>query len=492
MVVIVFEIKYRDVMGRIGILDVNGKRVETPLVLPVINPRINTITTSEIKDIGFQGVITNSYIIYRDRELNEKAVKEGVHKLLDFDGLIMTDSGSYQLFRYGRVDIDPIQIIEFQDAIKTDIGVILDIPTPPDVNHERALKDLNETIARAKASIKLPRKNFLAGTVQGSTHMDLREKAAKEMGELDFDLYPIGGVVPLMEDYRFPDLAKVIMHSKKYLPLDKPVHLFGAGHPLIFAFAIALGCDIFDSAAYSIYAKDGRYITAEGTMSLESLSDFPCQCNVCSNYSPKELMSLSSDERTKTLAKHNLHATLAEINRIKVAIRDGSLWELVQVRARSHPALLEALMLITGKYAGQMLNFDPVTKKSAFFYSGPESIKRPEVKRHLTRLKEIKTKAENLVLLPDIEKPYADYYGVSSSATHHVCIASPIFGIIPLEVEGTYPLNQHERPGILDGDQINFMKETAKAYAEEFKRYSYTKTLSFWELKERPFQIWVS
>ncbi len=73
-----FEIKYRDVMGRIGILDVNGKRVETPLILPVINPRINQITPDEIKKMGFQGIITNSYRIFKDPELKEKAEEIGL------------------------------------------------------------------------------------------------------------------------------------------------------------------------------------------------------------------------------------------------------------------------------------------------------------------------------------------------------------------------------------------------------------------------------
>jgi len=482
-----FEIKYRDVMGRIGILDVNGKKVETPLILPVINPKINQITPDEIKKMGFQGIITNSYIIFKDRELKEKAEKIGLPKLLDFDGLIMTDSGSFQLFRYGKITIDPQEIVKFQETIKSDIGVILDIPTPPDVSHDKALEDLEETLKRAKASIKIPRKNFLAGTIQGSTHMDLREKSATEMGKLGFDLYPIGGVVPLMENYRFSELVNVIMHSKKNLPLNKPVHLFGAGHPMIFAFAVAMGCDIFDSAAYALYAKDGRYITAEGTLHLKNMSDLPCPCNVCTAYSPKKLLDLPPEERTKLLAMHNLHATLAEIKRIKVSIREESLFELVQRRARSHPALLDALRLFTSEYAEQTMAFNPVTKKSAFFYSGPESLDRPEVKRHLKRIEEITTKAENLVLLPDSEKPYANFYGSSSNRTYHVCIASPVFGIIPLEVEEIYPLNQHERPRILDADQISLMQKTTRAYAKGFKKTFLHEELKFLKIKGETF-----
>ncbi|MDP6459926.1 MAG: tRNA-guanine transglycosylase, partial [Candidatus Hydrothermarchaeota archaeon] len=187
-----FEIKYRDAIGRIGLLEAREKRIETPALLPVVNPRIQRITPREIADIGYEGLITNAYIIHRDENLRRRALEEGLHEMLGYDGLVMTDSGSYQLYGYGDVNVDPLDIVEFQDTIGSDIGVILDIPTPPDRNHDKTEKDLSETIRRAKASSELPRKMLLAGTAQGGLHLDLREEAARELARLSFDLYPIG------------------------------------------------------------------------------------------------------------------------------------------------------------------------------------------------------------------------------------------------------------------------------------------------------------
>lgn len=470
-----FELKYRDAMGRIGVLHVKGRKVETPLILPVINPSVQQITPEEMKKMGFPGVITNAYIIKQDASLCEQALKRGVHGLLDFDGLVMTDSGSYQLYEYGRVDVGPGEIVEFQRDIGADIGVILDIPSPPDIDIEAAERDVDETLKRAKDSIPLKGDMLLCGTIQGSTHPELREKAAKEMGRLDFDIYPIGGVVPLMADYRFKDLAEVVMHAKKYLPPEKPVHLFGCGHPMIFALACAMGCDIFDSAAYALYAKDGRYITAGGTLRLKELREFPCSCPICSDNTPKDVLSLNESDRTDVLSRHNLYASIEEIKRVRQSIYDGSLLELVEKQSRSHPYLLHALKHFLSY---DIERHDPVTKRSAFFYSGSESLKRPEIKRHLARLKEIE-KGKNLVLLPDTEKPYSKAYATASTSEYHICIASPVFGIIPLEIEEVYPLCQHERPEEIGPEQVEFLKKCAGKYAKKFKRVLVHKDLGF-------------
>jgi len=479
-----FEIKHRDAMGRIGIIEVKGKKLETPLILPVINPKLQSISVGGIERIGFKGIITNSYIIYKNEDLRELAVERGIHKMLGFDGLIMTDSGAYQLFEYGRVSVGAREIVEFQNSIGSDIGVMLDIPTPPDASYEKAEEDLNETLKRARESAEIKRKMLLAGAIQGSTHLKLREKSAKEISKLGFDVFAIGGVVPLMESYRFSELVRIIMHSKKFLPLNKPVHLFGCGHPMLFALAIASGCDIFDSAAYSLYARDDRYITAEGTLRLQDIYEFPCSCEVCSTHEPREILSVDKKKREILLAKHNLYAMLQEIKRVKQSIYEGSLWELVEKRARNHPCVLSALRTVL-EY--DLEKFDPVTKNSAFFYSGPESLRRPEVLRHLKRLNEIKFRAEKLVLLPEAEKPYAKTYDIESSEEYHVCIASPVFGIIPLEIEEVYPLIQHEAPAP-EKAQLEFMKFWVKKYSKSFERIFVHKSLKFLKIKGEVFE----
>ena len=129
----IFEITHKACAGRIGRLETPHGDIETPTIMPVVNPNIQTIKPSELRDFGARIIITNSYIIYRRPELKERALSEGLHSLLGFDGPIMTDSGSYQLSVYGEVEVNNREIVEFQQEIGSDIGVPLDIPTPPDV-----------------------------------------------------------------------------------------------------------------------------------------------------------------------------------------------------------------------------------------------------------------------------------------------------------------------------------------------------------------------
>ena len=295
-------------------------------------------------------------MIYKDEDLSKKALDVGLHELINFDGPIMTDSGSFQLSVYGDVDITNKEVIEFQEAIGTDIGTSLDIPTGPYVDREKAEEDLEITIERAKEAISYVKDNDyemkINSVVQGSTYPDLREYCATELTltKLDADLYPIGAVVPLMEMYHYRDLVDAVMHSVKCLPDSKARHLMGAGHPMIFALCVAMGCDLFDSAAYILYAEGDRFLTTRGTIKLENMTEMPCSCEVCCKYTPDDLRAMDKEERVKLIAQHNLHVSFAELRLIRQAIAEGSLMELVEERCRAHPMLLDALRHL-GEYS---------------------------------------------------------------------------------------------------------------------------------------------
>ena len=107
--------------GRVGVLKTKHGDIKTPNLMPVIHPRKQTVN---VKEYGADIVITNAYLIYKDEELSKKALDVGLHELINFDGPIMTDSGSFQLSVYGDVEIGNKEVIEFQEAIGTDIGVI--------------------------------------------------------------------------------------------------------------------------------------------------------------------------------------------------------------------------------------------------------------------------------------------------------------------------------------------------------------------------------
>jgi len=425
-----FEVIDKDAMGRICRIDTPHGRIETPTILPVINPNIPFISSDRMRKFGAEAVITNSYIIYRT--MRDEAIEKGVHRILDVDMPVMTDSGSYQLMVYGDVEITNAEIVEFQKIIGSDIVVPLDIPTPPDAERDTALNDLKITLEREREAKKLlsDSESLLALPVQGSTHPDLRRLSAEESKSIGGDIYPIGAVVPLMDAYRFKDLARIILEVRSVIGVE-PIHLFGCGHPMLFAMAVALGCDLFDSAAYVLYAKDDRYLTVYGTKKLSEMNYFPCKCPVCSSHSPEELRKMEKSERKKLIAQHNLYVSFQEIDTIKQAIKENSLFELVEKRVRAHPNLLAGWRLIK-EYADLMERSDPKMKRK-FLYTGLDSIYRPAVKRHGRALLNIEWEKEELVISTDFGM-LADLY------------LRPVFGPVPAEMLETYPAGHAEIP----------------------------------------------
>ncbi|WP_408959374.1 tRNA guanosine(15) transglycosylase TgtA [Natrinema sp. 74] len=428
-----FELRDTDAGGRIGELTVPraGVTVETPALLPVINPNLDTIDPRRLADeFGAEILITNSYIIHGDDTLCERARERGLHEMLDFPGAIMTDSGSFQLSEYGEIDVTTEEILAFQREIGSDIATPVDIPTPPDVSRERAEADLETTRKRLEIADAADTGEMLVSApVQGSTYPELREHAGRHAEGTDLDVFPIGAVVPLMNDYRYDDMVDVVAAAKRGLGADAPVHLFGAGHPMMFALAVAMGCDLFDSAAYALYARDDRYLTVRGTRALEDLDYLPCSCAVCTDHSPDDLRALSDAERESELAAHNLHVTFAEIRRIKQAIRAGNLLELVEQRARSHPTMLDGYRTLLD-HADQLERSDPVSKGS-FFYTSHESARRPEVLRHHQRLERLSA-PDSLLLTVDRSAPDDGYDAVWR--------VQPPFGPFPRALSKSYPL----------------------------------------------------
>ena len=475
-----FEIKAKDNRGRVGVLKTKHGNVKTPALMPVIHPRKQAI---DVKKYGADIVITNAYLIYKDEDLKEEAIDKGLHELINFDGPIMTDSGSFQLSVYGDVDITNKEVIEFQELIKTDIGTSLDIPTAPFVTREKAEEDLEITLQRAREAIEYRNSQNmemkLNSVVQGSTFPDLRRYCADELTKLDADLYPIGAVVPLMESYHYKDLVDVVMNSVAHLPDNKPRHLMGAGHPMIFALAAAMGCDLFDSAAYILYAEDDRLLSTRGTYKLENLQEMPCSCEVCTKYTPDDLRAMDKKERRDLIAIHNLHVSFAELRLVRQAIYEGSLMELVEERCRVHPQLLNAYRQLAN-YMDDMEKYDPRSKKSAFFFTGPESLYRSEVKRHMNKLREM-PKKRDLVILPPSRKPYSKFisgklgefyiYGsereLDLEDTDFMVLDIP-FGLVPLDIDEVYPLSQNESPKIKDVDSIEFIEDFISEFVEYY------------------------
>jgi len=480
-----FEIKDRDAAGRICKFTTKHGTVTTPNLLPVINPNKMLITPKEMKKLfGTEMIITNSYIIKKDKKLKEEAIKKGVHKIVDFDGPIMTDSGTFQSYVYGDIKLDPLEIVEFQKNIGSDVGTILDVFGKPDQTRKEAEKGTKETLKRAKNSVEIKGEMALACTVQGSIYPDLRESCAKNLSKIDSDFFPIGGVVPLMENQRYTDLLKIIISSKKGLNPSKPVHLFGAGHPLIFPLAVALGCDFFDSSAYVKYANDGRMIFAEGTEKLEELDEIPCNCPVCSKHTASELKKLDKKNRILQIAKHNLYISFTEIKKIRKAIKQGSLWELVERRANENPYLLEALIELRKTSNKEWLErLEPTSKDRAMFYTGNHTIHRPIITRcHNRLLTRYRASFRDMIVFPEGKKPYSSYYEeqiqqISKKRNDLDILVDSNLGPVPIELDEMYPFAQSVFPDITD-------METECEVTKIFEEFTKNRNVICWKGKK--------
>jgi 7-cyano-7-deazaguanine tRNA-ribosyltransferase len=467
-----FEISQRDVLGRIGTLETKSGKLETPALFPVVNPLAQEISPRVMfEKLKCGALITNAYLVRR------RAGSTGVtdiHRFLEFPGVIATDSGAYQILRYGEVDVSPSEIIQYQESIHTDIGVILDVPTGSRASRRHAAETVKETVRRADEAKRMIKRRDIAwvGPIQGGRFPDLVALSAREMSKREFDIYALGSPTEVMQQYLFSDLVDMIFAAKMSLPSNVPFHLFGAGHPFMLALAVALGSDLFDSAAYILYARRGRYLTHAGTLQLGQMEYFPCKCDACANTTPDEVRSLPIVERTRMLAEHNLSACLQEIETIKEAVAEGRLWELVEVRCRSHPRLLEGLRRIR-EYRSHMTLKSPSTKRKGIFFFDSTSLQRPEYVMYQEKLIENYTPpkaAKALLLMPATRQGPGDVRGTAdmrlanANPDTHVCLYASPYGIIPSELEDTFPFSHTEAPHEPDADTIRAMAETVRNY----------------------------
>ncbi len=475
-----FEIKERDLLARIGRLGTKSGVVETPILLPVINRAIQPIPPRKIREnFGFEALITNAYLL--KKHFQNQPAEKGLHKFLDFNGTIMTDSGAYQILIYGDIETTPQEIVEYQEQIDTDIATILDWPTGWKVSRKHAEQTVDETLRRAEELFKIrTRKDVLwVGPIQGGQQLDLIAKSAVKTGKLPFQIHALGSPTEVMENYRFDILVDMIMTAKMNLPIEKPFHLFGAGHPFMFSLAVALGCDLFDSAAYAIYARENRYMTEFGTSRLDKLEYFPCTCPKCSKTNPKAVLKMSTEERQCFLAEHNLYACKAELKRIKQAIKDGRLWEHLELRAHGHPTLLQALKRLE-KYKDFIEKHSPAVKKSGIFFFNSIGLIRPEVVRHKKRMAERYAppkEAKILLLMPQTRmkpsrrsKKFKEYAKLLRDTFEdrlnmvHTCFYTAPFGVVPIELDEVYPLSQHEIAFPFDKETIEYVVKQVADY----------------------------
>ncbi|MHA1283484.1 MAG: tRNA guanosine(15) transglycosylase TgtA [Promethearchaeota archaeon] len=458
-----FEILDVDALGRIGKIKLNNKTLKTPNLFPVVHPYKNIINPSELKKMGFQCIFTNAYILFNNEHFKTIALQKGLHKFLNFDGLIATDSGAFQQYMYSNnnIEITPEEIESFQESIGSDFPVILDSPVQPDDDYITAKNKVNLTIKRAKENIQR-RKNLNCawfGPIHGSRYFELLKFSANIINNLDFDVYAIGGLVKSFLKYRFELCTKILLTVKKILNPSKPIHMFGLGLPQYFSLAVASGCDLMDSAAYILYAKEKRYFTlTTGTKNINELEEFPCHCPICTKYTPKELRNFEDSLMVKLIAQHNLYLSFSELKLIRQSIKEGNLWELVEQRVRAHPYLVNALK-IRKKNIDFFEKHEKIYKKTGRLFSSVESLSRPLIARYIKKLIKyyrIPPEVKYIIILPELDakkedspaiKEWLNLINLNKFIPRReigILFTSNFFGIIPLELCDTYPQGQFE------------------------------------------------
>ncbi len=440
-----FEVLERDGLARLGRLETPHGALATPALLPVVHPdpERQSCRPSEMeRRWGVRGVITSAYITWRTPPLREVAERDGVHRLLGFDGVVMTDSGAFQQHAYGSVEVGPEEILAFQNRIGSDIATVLDVFTEPEADEASAGEALRLTVERARRA-RADRAGLLAVPVQGGPFAELRARSAREASALG-EVLAVGGVVPLLEQYRFRELARVLRAARPGLEPGAAVHLFGTGHPMTFAFAALFGVDLFDSSAYHKFARRGKLLFPHGTVDLASVREPLCRCELCAEHPLAEVAGWPNGPREAATARHNLLVSLEEVARVRQAVRDGTLWELAERRAVAHPALRAGMEELRG--APELFWPTEPESRRVFRETGPWSAARPSAARFRARLEAYRAGFSAPRTLPRVplRDEYLDWIPAEDregAALEWDC-TTPL-GSVPIELTELYPVGPY-------------------------------------------------
>jgi len=439
-----FEVKEADLLGRVGILKVGGKTLETPCLLPVIHPVSQVVPADQMKAMGFCGLMTNSFIISSRRR--EETIRQGIHNAVGFDGVLMTDSGGYQVLEYGDIGANYREVASFQARIGSDLAVTLDKPT-----------GYPQTRIAAKETVEYSLKNAVStlgeygssdttwlGPIQGGLYFDLVSKSSASLFKAGFEFLALGSPVQVMKNYMFADLVRMIVAARRPLPYSVPLHLFGAGHPLTMALAVALGCDTFDSASYILFARNGRYMSRDGILRVNEMKFLPCSCAACTRTSMRDLREMEEQERTRVIATHNLYVLKEEVESCKEAIAEGRLWDLVEEKSMTHPLLRDAFV----EYSRHRVIFaesTPLLKERGLMIRSNLDMERPELVNVEKRLRGVCTRTSSTATLiakwdsVPMKRNKPREIGSDKPDCYRI---HPIFGTYPMELDFVYPFTQ--------------------------------------------------
>ncbi len=339
--------------ARLGKLHTPHGVIETPIFMPVgTQATVKAMTPEELKDIEAQIILSNTYHLYLrpGHELVEKA--GGLHKFMNWDRPILTDSGGFQVFSLGdlrkiteegvefRSHLDgskhflsPEKAIEIENALGADIIMAFDECAPYPADHKYVKNSLERTTRwakRCKDAHKNPETQALFGIVQGGMYRDLREQSAAEITALDFPGYAIGG---LSVGEPKPLMYEVLEYTAPLLPKDKARYLMGVGSPDDLLEGVLRGVDMFDCVLPTRIARNGTAMTSVGKVAIKNAKYFDdfspldpnCDCYTCKNYTKAYLRHLYKANEilsARLMSYHNLHFLLNLMKEARQAIME--------------------------------------------------------------------------------------------------------------------------------------------------------------------------
>ena len=354
-----YEILHKDKFtnARYGTLETNYGKFETPMFMPVgTQATVKTLDYREIKEIGSGVILSNTYHLWLrpGEDIVDKA--GGLHKFMNYDGPILTDSGGFQVFSLAKkkdisedgvvfkshingekLFLTPEKSIYIQNKLDSDIAMSFDECIPYPASYEYVKNSVDRTLRWAKRGKDVfdnPRQS-LFGIVQGGEYKDLREYSAIETVKIGFDGYAIGGT-SVGEDK--VTMYKMIDYAIKYLPEDKARYLMGVGDPYDLFEGVERGVDMFDCVHPTRLARHGHAFTKYGKINLKNAKyredftpvDMGCDCECCKNYTKAYIRHLLVAEETlgqRLLSVHNLRFLIRIMEGIRVSIKEDRFLE---------------------------------------------------------------------------------------------------------------------------------------------------------------------
>lgn len=343
--------------ARVGVIHTASGDIPTPIFMPVGTVgTVKTMTVDDLKEMGARIILGNTYHLYLKPGMDIMKKSGGLHKFMNWDGPILTDSGGFQVFSLAdnrkisedgvmfRSHIDgskhfftPEKSIEIQNDIHSDIMMSFDECVDANASYDYVKNSMERTLRWAKRGLDYHKANShpdqsLFGIVQGGMFKDLREISARETVAMDFDGYSIGG---LSVGETKEEMIDILNFTTPLLPEDKPRYNMGVGTPDYLFESFEAGIDMADCVLPTRIARNGTALTSEGRVVIKNATykedfsplDPECDCYTCSNYSRAYLRHLVNAKEilgARLLSYHNLYFLLKMCENIREAIMNDT------------------------------------------------------------------------------------------------------------------------------------------------------------------------